>query len=81
MAETYSGGTKFRFYLNVDNQAYIYAFATDLSGKGKSHSPLCRQHFHIGGRPQYHCRVDTKIIKMDENKGKVICSFYILPRS
>ena len=29
MMESYTSGTKFRFYMNIDKEAYIYASATD----------------------------------------------------
>ena len=39
-AERYHSGDKFRFYINIDKEAYIYAFATDLSGKSQPDSSL-----------------------------------------
>jgi len=35
MMNSYTSGTKFRFYMSIDNEAYIYAFATDLSDPTK----------------------------------------------
>ncbi|WP_269539444.1 DUF4384 domain-containing protein [Cerasicoccus fimbriatus] len=33
LARAYPSGTRFRFYVNTNSRAYLYAFATDLTGK------------------------------------------------
>ena len=71
MAETYTSGTKFRFYLNVDKQAYVYAFATDLSGKVNLILPFAENiSTLVGSNSVIAFPSDTKVIKMDENKGR-----------
>lgn len=71
MAETYSSGTKFRFFLNVDKEAYVYAFATDLTGKVNLILPFADNvSTLVGGNSTIAFPSDTKIIKMDENKGR-----------
>ncbi len=71
MANTYSSGTKFRFYLNVDKEAYIYAFATDLSGKINLIMPFADNvSTLVGSNSIVAFPSDTKVIKMDENKGR-----------
>lgn len=71
MRETYSSGTKFRFYLNVDKEAYIYAFASDLTGKVNLILPFADNvSTLVGGNSVIAFPSDTKVIKMDENKGR-----------
>ena len=71
MADTYTSGTKFRFYINVDKQAYIYAFATDLTGKVNLILPFAENiSTLVGSNTVIAFPSDTKIIKMDENKGR-----------
>jgi len=70
MMNSYSSGTKFRFYMTIDNEAYIYAFATDLSGKINRILPFDDlTSTHVGSNSIVAFPSDTKIIKMDENKG------------
>jgi hypothetical protein len=70
MMNSYTSGTKFRFYMKVDNEAYIYAFATDLSGKINRILPFDDLvSTHVGSNSIVAFPSDTKIIKMDENKG------------
>jgi hypothetical protein len=70
MINSYSSGTKFRFYLNVDKEAYIYAFATDLTGKINKILPFDDlTSTHVGSNTVVAFPSDTKIIKLDENKG------------
>jgi len=70
MMNSYTSGTKFRFYMTVDNEAYIYAFATDLSGKINRILPFDDlTSTHVGSNSIVAFPSDTKIIKMDENKG------------
>ena len=71
MAETYTSGTKFRFYLNVDKEAYVYAFASDLTGKVNLILPFADNiSTLVGSNSTIAFPSDTKIIKMDENKGR-----------
>jgi hypothetical protein len=70
MMNSYTSGTKFRFYMNIDREAYIYAFATDLSGKINKILPFDDMtSTHVGANTVVAFPSDTKIIKMDENKG------------
>jgi hypothetical protein len=70
MMNSYTSGTKFRFYMNIDKEAYIYAFATDLSGKINKILPFDDMtSTHVGANTVVAFPSDTKIIKMDENKG------------
>jgi hypothetical protein len=70
MMNSYSSGTKFRFYMNIDKEAYIYAFATDLTGKINRILPFDDlTSTHVGSNSIVAFPSDTKIIKMDENKG------------
>ena len=70
MMNSYSSGTKFRFYMNIDKEAYIYAFATDLTGKINRILPFDDlTSTHVGANTVVAFPSDTKIIKMDENKG------------
>lgn len=70
MMNSYTSGTKFRFYMNIDKEAYIYAFATDLSGKINKILPFDDLiSTHVGANTVVAFPSDTKIIKMDENKG------------
>ncbi|CAL1516288.1 C1 family peptidase [Chitinophaga sp. MM2321] len=70
MMNSYTSGTKFRFFMNIDQEAYIYAFATDLSGKINKILPF--DHLtstRVGANTVVAFPSDTKVIKMDENKG------------
>jgi hypothetical protein len=70
MMNSYSSGTKFRFYMNVDKEAYIYAFATDLTGKINKILPFDDlTSTHVGSNTVVAFPSDTKIIKLDDNKG------------
>ncbi len=70
MADSYTSGTKFRFYLNIDHEAYVYAFATDLTGKVNLILPYDDMiSTHVGASSTIAFPSDTKVIKMDENKG------------
>jgi hypothetical protein len=70
MGKSYTSGTKFRFFLNTNTESYIYAFATDLSGKVNKILPFAdNMSSHIGAYSQIAFPSETKVIKMDENKG------------
>ena len=70
MNESYASGTRFRFYVNTNTEAYIYAFATDLSGKVNKILPFDDlMSPHIGPNSTVAFPSDTKVVKMDENKG------------
>lgn len=71
MAETYSSGTRFRFYLNVDEEAYVYAFATDLTGKVNLILPFADNvSTLVGKNSTIAFPSDSKVVKMDDNKGR-----------
>jgi hypothetical protein len=70
MIGSYASGTRFRFYLNIDQEAYIYAFATDLSGKINKILPFDDLvSTHVGASTVVAFPSDTKVIKLDDNKG------------
>lgn len=70
MASSYSSGTKFRFYLTVDKEAYVYAFATDLTGKVNLILPFADNiSTLVGSNSVIAFPSDTKVIKMDETRG------------
>jgi hypothetical protein len=70
MDESYASGTRFRFYVNTNTEAYIYAFATDLSGKINKILPFDDlMSPHIGPNSIVAFPSDTKVVKMDDNKG------------
>ncbi len=70
MVNSYSSGTKFRFYMTIDKEAYIYAFATDLTGKVNKILPFDDlTSTHVGSNTVVAFPSDTKIIKLDDNKG------------
>jgi len=70
MMNSYTSGIKFRFYMNIDKEAYIYAFATDLTGKINKILPFDDMtSTHVGANTVVAFPSDTKIIKMDDNKG------------
>ena len=70
MTQGYPSGTRFRFYLNNENEGYIYAFATDLTQKinkilpyEDGMSPL------IGANSELAFPSEKKVIRMDNNPG------------
>ncbi len=70
MDKSYPSGTKFRFYINISEQAYIYAFATDLTGKVNRILPYDDLiSTHVGSNSIVAFPSDKKIVKMDDNKG------------
>jgi C1A family cysteine protease len=70
MMNTYGSGTKFRFLINIDNAAYIYAFATDLTGKVNLIMPFNDMvSTHVGANSSIAFPSDTKVIQLDEQKG------------
>ncbi len=70
MDKSYASGTKFRFFLNINEQAYVYAFATDLTGKVNRILPYDDLvSTLVGSNSIVAFPSDTKIIKMDDNKG------------
>jgi hypothetical protein len=70
MSNSYTSGTRFKFYLNIDHEAYLYAFATDLSGKVNLILPFDDMiSTHVGANSSIAFPSDTKSVKLDENKG------------
>jgi hypothetical protein len=66
----YSSGTKFRFYITTNSESYIYAFATDLSGKVNKILPFDdNMSPHIGPNSQVAFPSESKVVKMDNNPG------------
>ena len=70
MAGSYPSGTKFRFFMNVDKDAYVYAFASDLTGKVNRILPFDDMvSTHVGAGSTIAFPSDTKVIQLDEQKG------------
>ena len=70
MMNSYTSGSKFRFYMNIDQEAYVYAFATDLTGKINRILPYDDLiSTHVGSNSVVAFPSDTKIIKLDDNRG------------
>ena len=70
MNDTYTSGTKFRFYISTAEECYVYAFATDLTGKVNRILPFDDlMSTHIGANSIVAFPSDTKVVKMDEQKG------------
>lgn len=70
MQNSYTSGTRFKFYLNIDHEAFVYAFATDLKGKVNLILPFDDMiSTHVGANSSIAFPSDTKSIKLDENKG------------
>lgn len=70
MASSYPSGTAFRFYIDTDNEAYVYAFATDLSGKVNLILPFDEMiSTHIGANSVIAFPSDKKVVRLDNNKG------------
>jgi len=70
MANSYTSGTAFRFYIDVDNEAYVYAFATDLSGKINLILPYDEMlSTHVGANSVIAFPSDKKVVRLDEKSG------------
>ena len=70
MEQAYTSGTRFRFNITTNTEAYIYAFATDLSGKVNKLLPFAdNMSPHVGGNSTVAFPSENKVIKMDENPG------------
>ena len=70
MDKSYSSGTKFRFFINITQEAYIYAFATDLTGQVNRILPYDDLiSTHVGANSVVAFPSEKKIVKMDDNKG------------
>ncbi|WP_175414964.1 C1 family peptidase [Nibricoccus aquaticus] len=70
MDQSYSSGTRFRFFVTTNTEAYIYAFATDTTGKVNKilpfedgMSPL------VGPNSTIAFPSEKKVVRMDEQKG------------
>lgn len=70
MSNSYTSGMRFKFYLNIDHEAYVYAFSTDLTGKVNLILPYDNMiSTHVGANSSIAFPSDTKSIKLDDNKG------------
>ncbi len=70
MDNSYSSGTKFRFFITTNSDSYIYAFATDLSGKVNKIMPFDdNMSPRIGANSQVAFPSEKKVVKMDDNAG------------
>ena len=67
---SYPSGTRFRFYLQTENEGYVYAFASDLTGKINQIFPYDRQVSPlVGAQSTVAFPGDTKVIRMDQQPG------------
>ena len=70
MDNAYPSGTKFRFFITTNTESYIYAFATDLTGKVNKILPFDdNMSPHIGPNSTVAFPSETKVVKMDANAG------------
>jgi Papain family cysteine protease/Domain of unknown function (DUF4384) len=70
MDKSYTSGTKFRFFISTTEQAYIYAFATDLTGKVNRILPYDDLiSTHLGANSVVAFPSEKKVVKMDDTKG------------
>jgi C1A family cysteine protease len=70
MNETYQSGTRFRFLLTTNTESFIYAFATDLTGKINKILPFAdNMSPRIGSNSTIAFPSESKVVKMDENPG------------
>lgn len=70
MDKAYASGTRFRFLIQTNTEAYIYAFATDLSGKVNKILPFDdKMSPHVGPNSVVAFPSESKVVKMDDNPG------------
>ncbi len=70
MDKSYASGTRFRFFIQTNTEAYIYALATDLSGKVNRILPFDdKMSPHIGPNSIVAFPSESKVVKMDDNPG------------
>jgi hypothetical protein len=70
MTTPYPSGTRFRFYLETENEGYIYAFASDLTSKVNKIFPYDDQVSPlVGNNSIIAFPSDTKVIRMDNTPG------------
>lgn len=70
MDKAYASGTRFRFLIQTNTEAYIYAFATDLTGKVNKILPYDDlMSPHIGPNSTVAFPSESKVVKMDDNPG------------
>lgn len=70
MTEAYPSGTRFRFYLETENEGYVYAFASDLTSKINKIFPYDDQVSPlVGNNSILAFPSDSKVIRMDNNPG------------
>lgn len=71
MSRSYPSGTRFRFYFTADSECYLYAYATDLTGKVTAIFPYDDgMSPHVGPASTIAFPSETKVIRMDEQPGK-----------
>ncbi len=70
MTTPYPSGTRFRFFLETENEGYVYAFASDLTNKVNKIFPYDDQvSALVGNNSIIAFPADTKVIRMDDNPG------------
>jgi hypothetical protein len=70
MTTPYPSGTRFRFYLETENEGYVYAFASDLTRQVNKIFPYDDQVSPlVGNNSIIAFPSDSKVIRMDNNPG------------
>ncbi len=70
MDDAYTSGSRFRFMINTNTECYIYAFATDLTGKVNKILPFAdNMSPHIGSNSTVAFPSENKVVKMDDHPG------------
>lgn len=70
LKQSYGSGTEFRFFINTNTEAYLYAFATDESGKVNKILPFAdNMSPHIGPGSTIAFPSEKKVVRMDANPG------------
>ncbi|MDQ8186863.1 DUF4384 domain-containing protein [Pelagicoccus sp. SDUM812002] len=70
LARSYPSGTRFRFYITTNTDSYLYAFATDLTGKITTILPFAdNMSPHIGPDSTIAFPSERKVVRMDNHPG------------
>lgn len=70
LARAYESGTRFRFFVSTNSRAYLYAFATDLTGKITKILPFDDNMSPMIGRDSTIAfPSERKVVRMDQEPG------------
>jgi hypothetical protein len=70
MLRSYPSGTRFRFYITLNTQSYLYAFATDLTGKINPILPFADgMSALVGPNSTVAFPSERKVVRMDQTPG------------